>query len=135
MTLKNISGQVLIDNEQVGNVSGTYKDDSYNGSQEQINNVSVPITATMDNEKIGNGSMNYQDYVTYNGGGSRTIDVNGDVLIDTSKVGVVNATLVDDYGAVQQQVIPSPSTASTTSSHGIPWWIIIIGLLLLLFLR
>ncbi len=131
MTLKNISGQVLIDNEQVGSISGTYQDDSANSSQEQINNVSVPINVIIDNNQVGNGSMNYQDYVTYNGGGSRTIDVNGNVLIDTSKVGTVNATLVDDYGAVQQQV----TTTSSTSSHGIPWWIIIIGLLLLLFLR
>lgn len=110
MSLKNIGGYVLIDNDQVGTISGTYQDDSANGSQEQVNNVSVPITATMDNDQVGNGSMDYQDYVTYDNGGSRTIDISGNVLIDNDVVGSASATLVDDYGAVQQQKIPTHLT-------------------------
>jgi len=124
LALKNISGQVLIDNEQVGSISGTYQDDSYNGSKQVIESVSVPITVTIDNEQSGNGEMNYQDYVTYNGGGTRTVNIDGYVTIDNSDIGTVNATLIDSYGYV---IISGTQTS-------FPWWIIIVGIILLMLI-
>ena len=129
MTLRSISGKVLIDSEQVGSISGTYKDDSANGSKQVIEPVSIPITVNVNNEQIGNGSMSYQDYVTYNGGGSRTVDISGNVLIDNDVVGNASATLIDDYGKV------IPVVTSYGGGTHIPWWIILIGIILILLLK
>ena len=120
--MTSISGSVTVDGITIGTISGDYTDDSAYGTSEVINDVSIQLSVSVDSISIGNGSMSYQDYVTYNGGGSRTINVSGNVTSDSIDIGDINATLVDNYGKV--------TTTKTSNS----WWpiVLLIGAFLLL---
>jgi len=105
MTEKTVSGTVYADGVALGSISGTYIDDYQNSASEQILSRSVPITVADESGiEIGSGALSYDDYVSYNGGGVRTITVSGNVYANSDVVGSVSGSLDDQYGAVSAKI-------------------------------
>ncbi len=131
-----LSGSVYIDGIVIGSVTGTYVDDSVEQQSETINNVTINITVYIDSTVIGSGLLQYQDYVAYDNGGSRRIDVTGDALLDSTVVGSAVGYLIDNYSAVVSQPptpppTPTPAPTPTTSTY---YALAVLFVLLLLLL-
>lgn len=127
-----ITGNVLDEQgNTIGSISGTYIDDSQDGTSEQLVQRTIDITVVDENgNNVGSGSLNYQDYITYNGGGTRTINLTGNVIDDSNNsVGNISGELNDTYGAITTTVT---TTSMSTKSN---WWIWLVlgavGLLLI----
>ena len=141
--MTNAYGSVYIDGIVIGSVTGTYIDDSAEQQSETINNVTVNITVYIDTtiytdiiqyDVIGSGVLQYQDYVAYNGGGSRTISISDNILLDSSTIGSVNVNLTDNYSAVVSQPPSPPPTPTPTPTTTTTNYLLAILLILLLLL-
>ncbi|MHC1628223.1 MAG: Ig-like domain-containing protein [Candidatus Nezhaarchaeales archaeon] len=101
-----ISGSVLLEGEEVGAVSGEYIDESQDAPSENIQSRSIAGEVYLDGLRVDIAvTLAYDDYVTYNGGGTRTIDISGTVYLTYDGgnyiiAGNASGSLKDDYGAV-----------------------------------
>lgn len=114
MVEKTISGSVADDQgNTLGNVSGTYIDEYLDQSTEQIISRQVTITVADDQSNtLGNGTLTYDDYISYNGGGTRTITLSGNVVDEQNNtIGSISGSLEDEYGSVK---IPTVITLEIT---------------------
>jgi len=120
---KPVSGNVYDDaNNTVGSVSGTYIDEYQNSASEQIETRTISISVVDENgNSIGSGQLQYDDYISYNGGGTRTIDLSGNVNDDVNNtVGSVSGSLEDQYGSVETGVPIFAITSYPSSVSGTP---------------
>jgi len=118
---KTVSGNVYDEqNNVIGSVSGTYIDEYQNASTQQIQSRTINISVVDENgNSIGSGQLQYDDYISYNGGGTRTIDLSGNTNDDVNNtVGSVSGSLEDQYGSVT----PTP----TAKKREFPWWIFLL---------
>jgi hypothetical protein len=143
--MPSISGSVNLDGIGIGSVTGTYIDDSVEQRSETINNVTINITVYIDSTVIGSGVLQYQDYVAYDGGGSRTINVSGNTLLDSTVVGSAVGYLIDNYSAVVSPPPPppppppptpppTPTPTPTTTPTTTEYYALAVPLVLLLLL-
>ncbi|RLE37068.1 hypothetical protein DRJ17_07340 [Candidatus Woesearchaeota archaeon] len=107
MVEKTLSGQVLDEEGNViGSVSGSYIDEYQDSTSEQIESRTISINVVDENgNSVGSGQLQYDDYITYNDGGTRTIDLSGDVKDDEGNIiGSANGSLEDQYGSVSAKI-------------------------------
>jgi len=98
---KELRVNIFIDNNNVGFGSGSYIDDAKDSYIKQIIKRSINIIVEdMNGYQVGSGQLQYDDYVSYNGGGSRTIKVTGKVYENNTEIGNVDGYLEDEYGSV-----------------------------------
>lgn len=99
--IKTISGNVYDENGNViGTVTGKYIDEAQDHIKEQKTTRQISITVVADGETIGSGSLTYEDYITYNDGGRREINISGNVTSDPDVIGTASVKLDDEYGEV-----------------------------------
>jgi len=113
--LPSLSGSVLLEGEACGTVSGEYVDESQDASSENIEHRTIDGQVLLEGERVDNGAqLEYDDYVTYGDGGTRTIPVTGNVWLYVAEagysalVGECSGSLDDNYGAVTK--IPTTLT-------------------------
>ena len=100
-----ISGSVFLMGEEVGAVSGEYIDESQDAPSENIQSRSIPGDVLLEGEVVSIAvNLAYDDYVSYNGGGIRTVDISGTVYLTYDGgnyiiVGNASGSLEDNYGA------------------------------------
>jgi len=104
--LKQVSGYVKANENIIGDVTGEYIDESNANNYTLITKKQVGIVALVNDNNIGSGSLEYDDYVAYDGGGTRKIELTG--FIEGSKLGTIYAVLDDEYSEV---VTTLPATA------------------------
>jgi len=98
--MTSLSGNAKIDDLIVGNITGEYIDESSDETSENIQHRTITGEVKIDTLVVGYATLEYDDYITSNGGGTRTIDISGDVEIDSYKVGNSSGSLIDNYGVV-----------------------------------
>jgi len=108
-------GNAWLEGEACGTVSGEYTDDSQDATSENIVHRTIDGQVLLEGERVDNGVvLEYDDYVTYNGGGTRTISVVGNAWLYVAEegfsaiVGDCSGSLEDNYGAVTK--IPTTLT-------------------------
>ncbi|RLB80030.1 MAG: hypothetical protein DRH17_12690 [Deltaproteobacteria bacterium] len=119
MVEKNVSGAVKDETGNVvGSISGIYVDDYQDSSSQQIDHRSISITVVdEEGDEIGSGVLEYDDYISYNGGGTRTINIAGSVRDDEgNEIGSASGSLEDQYGSAQAA---APSFAITSYPSGV----------------
>jgi len=112
MVTKSISGTVYIDGVEVGNFTIYYEDEAVNALTENIVSKTTNVDVLINSTNVGSGVVNYDDYITYDEGGTRSYQIIGDILINTSNVGSITLQMSDDYGKIKKatqitlQIIP-----------------------------
>jgi len=99
--LPDISITVFADGEVIGSGSGYYVDEQANLETERIVGRSLSVSVVdSDGLEIGNGTIEYDDYVCYNGGGVRTVSVTGSVVDEfDEEIGTIEGSFEDHYGS------------------------------------
>jgi len=114
----------------VGSGSIDYTDQSANGSSQSIVSETVSFNIVVGDITVGSGSITYDDYVTYNGGGSRTVDISVSVVEGGITVGNGTIEITDTYGAVSaptpllQIVSITPNPVNAT--YGVPFTVSVV---------
>jgi hypothetical protein len=81
MTIKTVSGNVLINTVVVGDFTISYEDAKERRMAEAKETRSITITVSIGTVEIGSVTLSYEDMLCSGAGGKRTITLRGDVEV------------------------------------------------------
>jgi len=125
-----VSVSIVVGGIVVGSGTINYTDQSASGSSQNIVSETVSFSIIVGGITVGSGSITYDDYITYNGGGSRTVDIPVSVVVGNITVGNGTIEITDTYGAVSTltpllqilSITPNPVNAT----YGVPFTVSVV---------